>query len=312
MSTAAPSTAAADWAAARERSNRLALRFMAWVAVTLGRGAARLLLHPIALYFLCFAPAPRRHSARYLARVLGRAPTWRERYRHIHDFASVTLDRLYFVRGQMERFDLQVTGGEFVDEALAEGRGAFLLGAHLGSFEALHAVGESRPTLRVAMVMYPDNARMIHGVLQAVAPDFQLGIIAVGRSGSTLEIRDWLDGGGLAGLLGDRVLADSHARIVELPFLGRPARFSDGPLRLAMLLRRRVIFMVALYRGGRRYEVRFEPLADFRERVADPAAREAAIRGALAAYVARLEALCREVPTNWFNFYDFWREDPTA
>ena len=23
-------------------------------------------------------------------------------------------------------------------------------------------------------------------------------------------------------------------------------------------------------------------------------------------YVARLEALCREAPYNWFNFYDFW------
>lgn len=310
MSTTAPNAAAPDWAAAGERSNRVALRFMAWVAVTLGRGAARLLLHPITLYFLCFAPAARRHSARYLARALGRVPSWRERYRHFHDFAAVTLDRLYFVRGQMGRFDLTIDGSARVDEALAEGRGAFLLGAHLGSFEALHAVGESRPNLRVAMVMYPDNARMIHGVLQAVAPDFQLGIIAVGRSGSTLEIRDWLDGGGLAGLLGDRVLADSQSRIVERPFLGRPARFSDGPLRLAMLLRRRVIFMVALYRGDRRYEVRFEPLADFRERIAEPAAREAAIQAALADYVARLEALCRELPTNWFNFYDFWREDP--
>jgi predicted LPLAT superfamily acyltransferase len=55
--------------------------------------------------------------------------------------------------------------------------------------------------------------------------------------------------------------------------------------------------------------VRFEPLADFRERAADAPAREAAIHAALAAYVARLEALCREAPSNWFNFYDFWLED---
>ena len=33
------------------------------------------------------------------------------------------------------------------------------------------------------------------------------------------------------------------------------------------------------------------------------------IHAALRDYVARLERLCREAPYNWFNFYDYWRED---
>jgi len=304
--------AAPDWAEARERSNLLTLRLMAWIAVHLGRRVARWVLHPITLYFLCFAPSARRQSARYLGRVLGRPARWSEVYRHLHGFASVVLDRVWFVRGRLDVFDLQMSGNELVDATLAEGRGAFLLGAHIGSFEALHATGEHRHGLRVAMVMYPDNARLIQGVLQALAPDARLGIIPIGRSGSTLAIREWLDGGGLAGLLGDRYLRSESGRggSLTLPFLGRPATFTDGPLRLAMLLRRRVIFMVGLYRGGRRYEVRFEPLADFRSPPDDPAARERLVHEALAAYVARLEALCREAPYNWFNFHDFWREDP--
>lgn len=284
---------------------------MAWLAVHLGRRVTRWLLPPIALYYLCFAREPRHHSARYLQRALGRAPTWRDLYRHIHTFASVVLDRVYFARGHMQEFDLRHRGGELVDRSVDEGRGTFLLGAHLGSFESLHAIGATRPGMRVAMVMYPDNARLIHGVLQAVAPDFKLGIIPIGRSGSTLAIRDWLDGGGLVGLLGDRMTGAEGARSgsVELPFLGRPARFSDGPLRLAMLLRRRVLFMVGLYRGGRVYDLRFELLADFSTPAADAAERERQLQQALADYVGRLEALCREAPYNWFNFYDFWQED---
>jgi hypothetical protein len=307
---ASPSGAAADWAAAPERSNRLALGVMAWIAVRLGRRVARGVLHPITLYFLAFAPTARRHSAHYLARVLGRKPTWADRYRHFHAFASTVLDRIYFARGQMHEFDLALRGAELMDTTLAEGRGAFLLGAHVGSFEALHAVGESRPGMRVAMVMYPDNARLIHAVLQSVAPDFKLGIIPIGRAGSTLAIRDWLDGGGLAGLLGDRFLPADPARAgsAALPFLGVPTRFTDGPLRLAQLLRRRVIFMVGLYLGGNRYDVRFEELADFRERVDDAGERERLVQHALAAYVARLESLVREAPYNWFNFHDFWNE----
>jgi predicted LPLAT superfamily acyltransferase len=100
--------------------------------------------------------------------------------------------------------------------------------------------------------------------------------------------------------------------VQRLPFLGRDAAFDDGPLRLALLLRRPVLFMAGLYRGGKVYDVRLEPLADFSHAPTDAAAREALLHQALRDYVARLEALCREAPYNWFNFHDFWNEDAAA
>ena len=312
MKATAPTEASGPaWAQRRERGSLLALRLMAWLAVSLGRPVARWLLHPITLYFLLFAAAPRRHSARYLGRVLGRPATLRDQYRHFYSFASTVLDRVYFVRGQTAAFDLTTHGDAGCADTIAAGRGGFLVGAHLGSFESLHAAGKGFPGMQVTMVMYPDNARKIHGVLQAMDPDFKLAIIAIGNAGSTLAIRDALDAGRMVGLLGDRHLRTDSARSpgIEIPFLGMPALFSDGPLRLALLLRRRVIFMVGLFLGGRRYDVRFETLADFREPPTDPAARELLIRQTLHVYVARLEALCHEAPYNWFNFYDYWREE---
>lgn len=319
MNTAAqptpPSPPPPAWAARRERGSLLALKFMAWLAVTAGRPVARLLLHPITLYFLVFGREARRHSRRYLGRALERPVTWRDQYRHFHTFASTVLDRVYFVRNQLDSFDLTMRGDEGCEETI-NGRqvgvqGGFLLGAHLGSFESLHATGKSFPGMKVTLVMYPDNAKKIHGVLQAVAPDFKLAVIGIGNPGSTLAIRDALDDGRLVGLLGDRYLGAESARspAIALPFLGINANFSDGPLRLAMLLKRRVIFMVGLFLGGRRYDVRFETMADFRNPPRDPAEKEALIRQALQDYVARLESLCREAPYNWFNFYDYWRED---
>ena len=74
-----------------------------------------------------------------------------------------------------------------------------------------------------------------------------------------------------------------------------------------MALRRRVIFMVGLYRGGNRYEIRFEPLADFTG--IEPltrAARARLIEDAIAVYARRVEHYAREEPANWFNFHDFW------
>ncbi len=297
------------WSRRRERGSALLLRLMAWIAVACGRRVARWFLPPITLYFLLLAPAARRHSARYLSRVFGRPAHWLEIYRHLFAFAAVVLDRVYFARGQFHAFDIKIHGAEMIDGLVAQGHGAILLGAHLGSFEVLHALGAGRPKMRVAMAMYPDNARLIHGVLQSIAPGFHLDIIAIGRAGATLEIRDWLDAGGCVGLLGDRFLASESSRggLVRLPFLGRPAQFHDGPLRLAQVLRQRVVFMVGLYLGGASYEVRFEPLADFSQ--CGENAGEPELRRAMLAYVARIEALCLAAPNNWFNFHDFWGED---
>ena len=129
------------WAQRRERGSLLALRLMAWVAVTLGRPVARWLLHPITLYFLLFAAAPRRHSARYLGRVLGRRATWRDQYRHFHSFASTVLDRVYFVRGQTAAFDLTMRGDAGCDDTLAAGCGGFLIGE---GGPLLHSSSKSR------------------------------------------------------------------------------------------------------------------------------------------------------------------------
>lgn len=307
---------AADWTQAPERSHRWALSLMCGIALAAGRRVSRLLLYPITAYFVLFSPAARRQSRRYLDRALGRPAGWRDGFRQVFAFASTILDRVYLLRDRHDLFDIRVNGADVLEATLAEGRGAFMVGAHFGSFEALHSIGRNRPGTRVAMVMYPDNAQMINRTLAAIAPQARPEIIALGRVDSMLAIRDWLDAGGLAGMLGDRSLPPAagaseapRGNTIAVPFLGREALFNDGPFRLAALLRRRVIFMAAPYLGAARYAVRFDTLADFSRRSADTAERERRIETALRAYVAQLETLCREHPYNWFNFHDFWGED---
>ena len=317
-----PGSRRGDWTAQRERSHLWVLRGMRWIAVHAGRRLARGVLHPIALYYLLVNHTARRASMHYLGRALGRAAGWADAYRHIHRFAATILDRVYFLQARADQFEVRTSGAEAVHRHLGtEGGGAMLVGAHLGSFEALRSTAEGS-RLPVAMLMYEDNARLINATLAALAPQVKLQTIALGRPGAMLALRRWLDDGGLAGLLADRTLPvlTSHSqrshrsRIARLPFLGQPARFSDGPFRLAALLRRPVYFMVGLYHGGNRYEVRFVELADFRgaSTSANPADNEARILAAMQAYVALLESLCRESPFNWFNFFDFWADDAAA
>jgi predicted LPLAT superfamily acyltransferase len=294
----------AAWRDRPERSHRLILRLMRWIALALGRRVARAVLHPITAYYLAFAPRERRASGAYLARVLGRAATLAERYRHFHGFAATVLDRVYLLHERFELFDIEVHGEDALRAALAPGRGALLLGAHLGSFEALRAPGRRATGLRIAMVMYEDNARLLNETLAALGPAARQDVIALGRVDAMLRVRDFLEGGGIAGVLADRALQEGGAAAV--PFLGAPARFPLGPMRMAAMLRCRTLFMAGLYLGGKRYALHFEPLADFG---ATPRPQPEA---ALAAYVACLERYCRAAPFNWFNFYDFWADGAAA
>ena len=315
---------AGDWTRRPERSNMLALRFMCWIALTFGRRVTRWLLPPVCAYFMVFAPSSRRHVRRYLGRAIGPGAGWTDAYRLFHTFASTLLDRVYLLRGRLDLFDVRVAGHPPVEAEAVAGNGAFLIGAHFGSFEALGACRQQsadQEALRVAMLMFTSNARRIAAVLDAISvPAMRPHVIALGQPQSMLALRDWLDGGGLGGMLADRTLPGDDAASVPaprehrggtvmLPFLGRTAAFNDGPFRLAALLRRKVFFMAGVHRGGARYDVTFETLADFSERVKDPAERERRIRAAIEAYVARLESLCRAHPYNWFNFHDFWLED---
>lgn len=295
---------ASEWARRSERGSPALMRFMVWVSLALGRAPARVLLRLIAAYFLAFSARARRFSREFLRRALGRAPTLRERYHHFLAFASTIHDRVYFVSNRFEPFDIRVDGAECID-SLPEGTGAFLMGAHLGSFESVRSCGRTRAHRPVAMAMVEANARKLNAVLSAIDPRAAEGIVALGRLDSMLKLRDLLDGGTLVGVLADRT--PGREPVVVLPFLGAPAAFPTGPMRMAAILRSRVFFMTGLYRGSNRYDIRFEALADFSAPGAEARGeRDRLVQEAIVRYAARLEHYAREYPLNWFNFHDFW------
>ncbi len=303
LPSAQPAAPRAAWTSQGERSNLFTLRLMTWISLRLGRRIARLVLLGVAAYFVLFAPGARRASRQYLKRVLGRDANWADGFRHVHCFASTIHDRIYLLNDRADLFDIRVHGIEHVDAVLAQGRGAFLMGAHFGSFEVLRALARQQGGIPVSLLMYADNARKINAALHAINPAAAHDVIPLGHVDSMLHLHERLDAGAVVGILADRSLHDDAT--ATLPFLGQPAPWPRGPLRIAAMLRRPVIFMAGVYHGGKRYDVHFLPLADFSG--CKRGERDAAIDAALTRYVAQLQAQCRAAPYNWFNFYDFWQ-----
>lgn len=291
------------WLEQRERSNDPALRFLVWLALGLGRPAGRLLLYPVCLYFLLFSIKGRAASRQYLRKVLDRPPRLADLFRHYYSFATVALDRMFLLRNRFSQFDVRVYGRDILEEATARGEPCFLLGAHFGSFEALHVFGEEQ-NMNVTMMMFEHGSRNMNALARAINPGLNRSVIGMGSLDSMIKVKERLDRGEWVGMLGDRRLYESGA--VGVPFLGGMAALPTAPFRIAALIGRPVVLMVALYCGGNRYDLHFERLVETSK--LEHGMRDAMIREWAARYARRLEHYCRLAPYNWFNFYDFWAD----
>ncbi len=298
----------AHWMKRQERSNMHMLLVMSWISLRLGRTVARSALHLIAVYFVLFAPDSRRASLSYLPRALGRPATWVDLYRHFFYFAATIHDRIYLINRRYDLFDIEIKGAENIHPLIDAGKGVFLMGAHLGSFEVMRAIGRQVPGLRVAMVMHEDNAQKINGMLAAINPEASMDVIPLGRIDSMLQVQDRLSDGMLVGMLSDRTLGNEP--MAQINLLGASAALPTGPFRMAALLRRPVVFMAGLYMGDNRYQVHFETLADFS--AIPRGQRDQAVEMAIARYSELLNRYTRLAPYNWFNFFDYWQSVPAS
>ena len=280
--TAPPTAGRASGSAAAAGSCAL----MRWIALaSAGRRDARLLLHPIVC---CFCSTARRGATRRAtsaALSAGRRPgatsiAMSSRSPRPCSTASTSCRSASTV-------PVQASGIEAILEPFSRGEGVLAFGAHLGSFEALRMIGHDKG-LRVAMIMYEDNARLINEALAAVAPQ---------RRAAHHRARP-RRGDALAPSLARR---GRTRRAARRPHAARPFAALEGgrpalPRRAGAFLRRPVPPRRDAAAQGRlhgravsrreRYELRFIELADFADAPAGrptSTARDAAIRAALGA-----------------------------
>lgn len=266
-----------------------------------GRPLARLCLYPAVAWFLLTARREQRYVREFRRRAQGREPRWRDVVRSYWNFGAVTLDRVFIVAGRETCLDIRVPVAlrALHDEA----RGAILLGAHLGSFFAMRALGHRRTDIDVDILLYPDHNARITRAFHALDPELARHTIALGAPDVLVRLHERIEAGGFVAALADRVgPADAHA--VECRFLGAPARFPSGIAEAALILGCPVLFFAGLYRGGNRYDLLFERLSPGRK--VPRRERPAATAELVGHYVECLERHAREAPDNWFNFYDYW------
>ena len=197
----------------------------------------------------------------------------------------------------MPRLLSHVAAPEGVDRITRVEGGFISPSAHVGNWELAGRLLAGRTARTTHVVVAEEEARELE---QWVRRDAD-GVRFVTRSRPTisLELVAALRRGEVVAVQGDRALGTRGD--VLIPFFGTPAPFPLGPFLLASAVGVPVVPAFCLLRTDYRYTVKVvEPLS-----VPRGGETEAA-----RAWVAVLEAVVREYPTQWFNFFDIWNPGP--
>ena len=299
----------AEWLSMRERGSVFWIRAAFRIATLCGRTTVKPLVACVALWYALFDRKVARASRDWLARSQGRPPGFFGVYRHLRTFAQVTIDKVFLLTDHTRALRFTRSGNELLEAQRATGKGALLLGAHLGSYEAMRAGGED-DRMEIRILGHFANARMINQLLAELSPRSAAQVIHVGEDpvGMMARVAESMAAGHFVATMGDRT--GLTGRLVRVPFFGEDADFPAGPFLLASVLRCPVYLVFGIYRAPNRYDLHCERFA---ERVELPRRnREAALFDWVRLYAERVELRAREAPENWFNFYDFWAKGPAT
>ena len=209
------------------------------------------------------------------------------------DFAMCFSDLVSTNRQPMAHLVSQIDMAEGADLMTRLGHGFISPSAHVGNWELAGRLLAGRTARTTHVVVADEEARELE---QWVRRDGD-GVRFVTRSRPTvsLELVAALRRGEVVAVQADRALGTRGD--VLIPFFGTPAPFPLGPFLLASAVRVPVVPAFCLLGADYRYTVKV-------------AAPFSVPRGgeveAARAWVAMLEGVVREHPTQWFNFFDIW------
>lgn len=286
-----------------------------WAGTTYGNGwmhgyLIRMLRHTdvrlfylLAAFFIvpvCLIINDSRKTAYFYFREIlgyGRWKSIRLTYSNHCQFAQAVIDKFAMYAGK--KFDVRIDGIDYFQELAGEKDGFLMLSSHIGNYEiAGYSLVSDRKTINPvvyshekASVMY-NRSNLFHKTninMIELTPDMNY----------LFEINTALSNGNIVSMPADRIVGDSKCE--SCLFLGRTAKFPQGPFTVAAMRGLNVLAVNVMKSGLRQYTIYITPLDYDRT-----AARKIQIEQISKAYVTELENRLRQYPAQWYNFYKFW------
>lgn len=222
---------------------------------------------------------------------------FRATYRNHCMFAQAVIDKFAMYAGR--RFNMDIEGLEHFQRLERQPEGFVLFSSHIGNYEIAGYTLNSSSKAFNALV-YPGEKESVMNNRQRMFSHTNVRMIPVSEDMSHLFLlSDALSQGQIVSIPADRIWGSQ--KHLTTKFLGREARFPQGPFTLATLRRSAVLSIQVMKSSALSYHVIVTPLHY------DPEAeRSLQQQQLLEQYAATLENTLRRYPTQWYNYYNFW------
>lgn len=218
-------------------------------------------------------------------------------YKNEFEFGKVVLDRFAAFAGK--KFDMDVPRMDLFQGLCVGEEGFVQLSSHVGNYEM---VGYSliSPKRINALVFSGETATVMQN-RALLFGETNVQMVPVSEDLSHIfALNNALADGEIASLPGDRILGSQ--KTLECTFFGAPAPFPAGPFTLAVQRDVPILCVFVMKEGRRKYKVILERLPE-----PEGKSKRERIQALADAYAATLEAVVRQYPDQWYNFYDFWK-----
>ena len=286
----------------KSRGGTWGYRFFIFLINQLGVRFAYFFLSLVLVHFIPFAPLATKSVWKYYRTIhgFGFFKSIKMLYLNYYRFGQVLIDKIAVRSGQAQKYNYEFENYPAFLELLKSHKGVILIGAHVGNWEIGSGFfGEYASKINI--VMLDAEYQKIKKLLEKNLNPVTHKIIPIQENDFThiYQIKDALDRGEYVCFQGDRFIKDQSAKIVK--FMGKPAKFSQGPFQLAIRLNVPVVFYFSMREKGMKYKFKF--IIAKTEYDSKPKLNTEAL---MDSYVHTLEYILNEYPEQWFNYYDFW------
>lgn len=215
-------------------------------------------------------------------------------------FAEAVIDKFAMYAGK--KFDVEIEGYDHFLRLAAREPGFVQLSSHMGNYEIAGYTLVAETKHINAVVYLGEKATVMNNRLRMFSHT-NIGMIPIREDMSHLfEIDRALGAGEILSIPGDRIWGSQKSLKAEL--LGRETRFPMGPYTVAAMRGLDVLAVNVMKVGWTRYKIYVTPLEYDKE-----APRKRQTDQLLHAYLVELERLIRLYPAQWYNYFDFWKDE---
>ena len=218
------------------------------------------------------------------------------------------LDRFAVYAGRKNFFHLKFTGNDEFYRLLEEEKGFIIASSHVGNFELSGYLLKQDKKRINAMVFGGETKEVMENRMKTLNMN-NISIIPVKEDISHIfTVNEALSAGEIVSMPCDRTFGS--AKSVECDFLSGKADFPIGAFALAASFDVPVVSIFVIKESVSNYHVYVKPVvleSNFTTNLQRIYTKREKAEFLTRAFVKELETIVRKHPTQWFNFYEFWK-----